>query len=390
MTEHGVGRHRNPMGRDSRFELLRIGAMFLIVLCHVVVYNGWALEDAPGVRGSLAIAVDQYGGQVGVSLFFMLSGYFLVGKPPRRGRITKVLVQTFLYSVACFIAAVALAPTGPAVSVRDWYMTFLPFLNDVYWFITAYVLMMAFYPFLNMLFEHCTGRSMLTFIALLLSLSVIPYVSFTGFRYNGLFWTTVVYAVCGYCVGGWIRLYGSRVWDRPACRLPWVLVGGCAGFVLLAMFVHAAREQWGPARFFSWQVRSIYGSFPLFAIEFAAMLLLWVARVSSDHGAGEHPTLSRVINAVAASTFGVYLIHQNPYASFRLIWPALSSILPSPPHGFIAITAFLTVETIVLFAVLSLASMVYDRILVRPMQRLVLKVLPGMNNGGHPLTHARH
>lgn len=390
MAENSTIRGQGQVGRDSRFELLRVGAMFLIVLCHVVVYNGWTLEDAPGIRGSLAIAVDQYGGQVGVSLFFMLSGYFLVGKPYRRGRIAKVLTQTFLYSVACFAVTIVLVPDGPAMSARDWYMALLPFLNDVYWFITAYVLMMAFCPFLNTLFEHCTARRMLGFVALLLVLSVIPYVSFTGFRYNGLFWTTVVYAVCGYCIGGWISMYGSHVWDWPVFRLPWVCVGGCTGFALLTLFVHAAREQWGPARFFSWQVRSIYGSFPLFAIAFAAMLLLWTSRVSSNHGAWNHPILSRIVNAVAASTFGVYLIHQNPYMSFRLIWPALSSVLPSPAHGFAAIVGLLFVETIVLFAVLSPASMLYDRILVRPVQRLMMRTVPGMNNGGRSRRHARH
>lgn len=71
--------------RNLNIEVLRIIAMFLIVACHATLHLPWLLhvdsnlDFLPGWKSALAYAVVQYG-QVGVSIFFIISGYFLVRK----------------------------------------------------------------------------------------------------------------------------------------------------------------------------------------------------------------------------------------------------------------------------------------------------------------------
>ena len=71
--------------RNLNIEVLRIIAMFLIVACHATLHLPWLLhvdsnlDFLPGWKSALAYAVVQYG-QVGVSIFFIISGYFLYAR----------------------------------------------------------------------------------------------------------------------------------------------------------------------------------------------------------------------------------------------------------------------------------------------------------------------
>lgn len=56
--------------RDSRFELLRIISMFLIIIYHYGLYGNWN-------NSSLKTQIFSPWGQIGVSLFVLISGYFL-------------------------------------------------------------------------------------------------------------------------------------------------------------------------------------------------------------------------------------------------------------------------------------------------------------------------
>ena len=76
---------RSVKQRNLNIEVLRILAMFLIVACHATLHLPWLLhvdsnlDFLPGWKSALAYLVVQYG-QVGVSIFFIISGYFLVRK----------------------------------------------------------------------------------------------------------------------------------------------------------------------------------------------------------------------------------------------------------------------------------------------------------------------
>ena len=75
---------QKPAARNVSIELLRIVAMFLILTCHFVIQFDWdhhqlrvVLPQEPGWWSALRFVIVQYG-QVGVSIFFIISGYFLV------------------------------------------------------------------------------------------------------------------------------------------------------------------------------------------------------------------------------------------------------------------------------------------------------------------------
>ena len=375
--------------RDGRYEWLRVGAMLCILLCHAVAHLPWRLEDQPGWRGALAVGVDQYAGQVGVSMFFMLSGFFLARRPFTFQRPVKVVVQTFCYSAACTLIALFVYPHMPALMHPDmpWrgrdlayylYMGLAPTLNDAYWFITAYVLMILFSPLANLAFRRLSSTQILWFMAVAGFLSVMPYVTFSGFAYNGLFWTTPVYALLCYAAGGWIRLYGAGV----RARVSWPLaVGyGLVAFLALSAFIHAAQEQGPLARFLAWKPRSIYGTIPLLAVVFSAMVLLLVsaprrAGARPVHGARGGSPLSGLGGVLGSTVFGVYLIHQN-WLIGNDVWRVAGWLAPEP-QGALRKALMLGAVVVVSFVVLAVCSWCFDRVLVTPVQRLVSRLLAG-------------
>ena len=356
---------RSVAQRDPRFELLRIVAMLCILLCHVVANNGWGLEQRSGKVGVLALTVDQYAGQFGVALFFMLSGYFLTRRTTMGwSHIGKVAVQTFVYSVLCLLAAVFMF--NVAVAPKDIYRSILPILNDTYWFVTAYIIMLLFAPFYNVLFNNLNRQMQFGLILIMIALGVVPYITFMGFAYNGLQWTTAMYAVCCYCIGGYIQRHGEEICRKFNVVTELVLC--MVGFCLLAAFMWAAANQVALARFFEWQPRSLFGSIPIFAIAGAAGLLLLTTRCPYS---GKYGISSRAICFWAPLTFGIYLIHQQPVLLSPL-WNMVGDVFPYPGSATSGIMVMF-IEVIVLFISLGLISWVIEAVCVIPLHRLLLR-----------------
>lgn len=69
--------------------------------------------------------------------------------------------------------------------------------------------MLLFSPFVNLLFRHCDKRQIIFLMILFAAFGLLPFVSFCGLGYNGLFWTPATYAVLCYMVGGCLTTYKS-------------------------------------------------------------------------------------------------------------------------------------------------------------------------------------
>jgi hypothetical protein len=67
--------------------------------------------------------------------------------------------------------------------------------------------------------------------------------------------------------------------------------------------------------------------------------------------------------------FGVYLLHENVFV-FRMLWPLLEKVFPAPsgllPEFLLGVAAVLVV-----FAILDVAAMLIDSMLVTPVQSVV-------------------
>ncbi|MCH9277023.1 acyltransferase [Bifidobacterium amazonense] len=326
---------KHTVRRNLNLDVLRIVAMLLIVACHAALHIPWLLnvdniplQYLPGWKSALAFLVVQYG-QVGVSIFFMISGYFLVRKAFRWERVFGTWFQMLCYSVLSFaIVALLLQSVDFPDKVIALFqadsmphtieIAFFPFLFNAYWFVTAYMVMLFAAPFVNCLFAHMPRRSIELFIFLLGFLATWKLLGITV-----VMWTNITYAVLGYAIGGWIRLYGSKssIPGKPIVLCLIIIVSS----VVMTVFNHAAADRTAFTRLFAWETQ-IKPGIEILPMVIAAAIVMLALDVDLSWIGGVPRVL---ILRMAAATFGVYLIHENQFW-YRVIWPVITGSLPIP------------------------------------------------------------
>ena len=133
-------------GRSSNFEILRIFAMFLIVCHHFSVHGGLPLVDiSKPVDANLIWAQFlAMGGKVGVNLFVLITGYFLINNPAKPSSLLKLWLTTVFYSLTILTV---FSFMGNLKHLRTaFFHAALPITFNQYWFITCYFVLFAMSP----------------------------------------------------------------------------------------------------------------------------------------------------------------------------------------------------------------------------------------------------
>lgn len=368
--------------RDVRFELLRIFAMLLIVCCHLVAHSGWQLESLPGWKGALFLAVDNYVGQVGVALFLLISGYFLVEKEFSWWRVVRTVSQTWCYSalltLLIFVVStctpyfnwLAVNFNGRGECVRMLFLLLLPTLNGEYWFIRAYVLMLLMSPFLNMVLRSASRRQLQALIGFLVFLSIMPYISLQ-LGPKSFLWTPLTYAITLYVVGGWIRMHGLtslriRCWH--------LLAYAVVSFALLVVLLNLWKEQSWVSRFFSWDPGRMYGAFPALPV----LLSMGIMEILVNQESPRPPRLQgwaqHAIKTVASAMLGVYLIHQHVLFS-SVIWYVMDRLMMPKPSSIVLSIGVFVVSLPFLFVMLTAVAVIFDYLVMSPVQAMIHRIV---------------
>ena len=365
-------------GRSARslnIEVLRILAMLLVVYCHMIIHvdftNGVSrivLPMYPGWKSAISFTIMQYG-QVGVSIFFMISGYFLVKKQFSWRRIFSTWFQMFLYAVLCLgiaIIAKQFQPlpfgTNELLSGSQTLGTVLwslcPFLYNSYWFIDVYILMLLLSPFINTVYTHMSQKQILALIALLMFIGTWPL-----FLSRANYWNYVVYAVLGYIIGAYIQTYRDslRAVSNGVLAVCTVL---CTALMLGFNHFVLSGSRW--AQRLTWTDQIHLG---LQILPICIAFCFFVAACRLPQIRLPHMWSTFLLH-VSAGTFGVYLLHENTFG-FRFIWGVVASWLPniSSKTGFV-LTFIVT--GLLIFAVLDVIAMLIDRWLIYPLRNLII------------------
>lgn len=85
--------------RNSVFEILRIFSMYCIVLYHAAFHGPLSTLTGMNVNHVL-VQFYLVGGKLGVNLFILLTGYFLINSSVKVNKLKKLWVQVFTYSAS--------------------------------------------------------------------------------------------------------------------------------------------------------------------------------------------------------------------------------------------------------------------------------------------------
>lgn len=360
--------------RDLRFELLRLLAMFLIVLCHASIYLA-QLNYRDSLPHSIYRTIAN-SGQIGVSIFFIISGYFCCKSKFNLGRILKVILHTWLYSIT--IAAIIFLSfylfhcpqTIAMMSKQDiWYnisLSAMPILRNAYWFLTAYALiLMPFTPLLNTFVEHVSKQRFKAILYIAYILTGLSYFIMPTIKT----YVVISYPVVMYLTGSYIRLYAKDI-KLSNLKLWCSIAGGIVAMWLINYFGTSNTI----SRIFGDQFSHIllYCNnilVPQWII--AAAITIIATRRKPMMGTNR---LSKLIRMCGASTFGVYLIHENPLL-YQPLWNFINRSL-APLSELSGIYRLLIVigSSIMVFIVCITISIIYDVLVTNRLVNTIIKL----------------
>lgn len=118
---------------ESNFELLRIISMLLIVSHHFVVHGGFVLPLGFSIN-KFVVQVLAFGGKLGVDLFVLISGYFMVKSEFKINKLIQLLIQTGVYSMIIYLLTLPITGT---FNLESFIHSCVPLVYDIYWFVTV-------------------------------------------------------------------------------------------------------------------------------------------------------------------------------------------------------------------------------------------------------------
>jgi len=315
-AKHGAPAHSriaNGGGqRNSSIELLRIIAMFMILMYHFITQNGFPINKLPLAMEIFFRFFMASGGKVGVVIFFSISAWFFLDKEQTiKSNLKRVwIMERELLFWSLTLMAFYLMLDRACIDAKLMIKSIAPLSMSLWWYATAYAIFLALLPFLSKGLK-ALGRK----YHLALAITVLIIWGLTSFIPGSLGgYPSINSSLTG--VFGFIYLFiiiSAYKWYMKPFTLKkiGVLLGTGIGLSLLFEIVSIVLHHFGFASSF---VITSDWKLPMVMIGFGIFLLF---NKCTFH--------SQVINRIAQSAFAVYLITVYD-ASITLLWKRLFNL----------------------------------------------------------------
>ncbi|MBS9334886.1 acyltransferase [Fructobacillus sp. M1-13] len=310
--------------RNSNLEFLRIIAMLLIVAHHFALH-GFEWVDTSSLSGGIDVFILDFfrsGGKLGVDIFVLISGYFVSKKAFTLKKFLLIYAQIWFYSVGIFLLfTFCLHPFFPITKIDAFY-NFFPLIYNRYWFATNFIFLMALSPLLNVTFKYVKQPVILRILLLaVLFCSFLPTFFNVSAPLSYLGWFILLYMVAGY-----IRYFVDIHKLNHKKHILFTILSVSALYIMSI-------------------VNSKYWDLHSFIV-LVSTVEIFIMTITAK------PRYNRMVNLISGSTFGVYLIHDNPYMR-RYIWHTLFNVQSFYHTGFRLFPfAIAVIATIFIFSIL--------------------------------------
>lgn len=302
--------------RQSNVELLRIVAMLMIITLHFLghgkVISSYTIDNCSEfmtysfVKGLCMIAVN---------CFILISGYFGVDSPFKPEKILKIALQIWFYSLVIFFVLMISGQIN--LSYKDYIYAIFPISTNMDGFATIFLIMYILTPFINIMIANLTYKQLRRlFVILVLIFSVIPNIfCFMGTTIEfgggyGIVWFLVLYIT-----GAFIKKSNIQNLGKGKGILIYAILGLVAPLSSIGAVV--IYQITGIMKF--WEFKELlysYTSVPIYLASIAFFVVFLKIEIHNDK-------ICTVINKIATTTFGIYLIHDNRFLR-SILWKFLN------------------------------------------------------------------
>lgn len=291
--------------RNSNLEILRMISMFIIILHHFAMNSPVQIQEQ--ISNKNVIDCMFIGGKIGVNCFVLISAYFLCTSKVTIKKVVVLLGELWFYNwLFLLLYFVGLTPVKE-VSITEIIKSVFPLCYSRYWFITTYVILLLLLPFLNRFVQKLEKKQLRNLIGLLIVISsVIP--TFLGAIRT---WNTVRWFILLYFIAVYIKRYGNQLKKNAYKHFAVAILFALIYFISVVCFNYFGNR---------FQVNAFLENSRWFAFDWSIIILV----ISVELFLGFlfiQERSSKIINAIARTTFGVYLIHGNLFlAPWEIFW----------------------------------------------------------------------
>lgn len=292
--------------RNSNIELLRIISMVFIVVSHYSVHNG--IDNSSLSFGFNRFLLESLTlGNIGVILFVLITGYFMVEKKNSFNlkKLFTLYFQVLFYSVGIYILFLILG--YESLSKDNLFENIFPFVHRKYWFVTVYIILYIFSPYINKFLNSLSRQEYFKFLLIMfLFVSFLP--TFIKLDFYG---NEVIQFLLFYSIGGYLKKYDDNIFSRNKNVNNISLI-----FVTLLLFLSVYLLDLLSLKGINFGVDSIYffSRTSCLSIIFSILLFNLFAATKKFY--------SKKINLLSSCVFGIYLLSDNSLVRPRL-WNGL-------------------------------------------------------------------
>lgn len=282
--------------RNSAFELCRVLSMLMIVGCHFATHGSFSFDKSTITIPRLWWNVIEMGGNFGVDVFILISGYFMVNNTNltfNKKRALKIWGQALFYSIIIFLFGNIIGITNS--SIVQLIKTIFPITTGAWWFLTTYFVLFLLHPYINRLLHSLNKHQYQGLLILLFIIwCVIP--TFTSFS---LCSNELIVFVLLYTIAGYIRLFGINAKLKSKHFFLLWLLTSLVTFLSSIAFIFIGKK----IAFFANKYLFFYGQRSLPTLLRAVFFFMIFERMNMKN--------NKIINTIATAAFGVYLIHDS-------------------------------------------------------------------------------
>lgn len=270
--------------------------------------------------------------------FVLITGYFMCTSHITKQKFCKLLGEYYFYTIG--IWAVFLLTGYEVFSVKDLLQVLFPFFSVSNGFTSCFLLFYLLIPFLNKMIHALTQQEhFLLMMWCLCVYVVLPSFAKAEVTFNYVTWFSILYIIAAY-----LRLY-PQSWFESS-RITGMIALVCLilswwSVVILAWLSRLAEKGIWLSYFF------VSDSNKVLALATGGSLFLFFRSLKLGY--------SKCINTIAASTFGVLMIHANSDTMRRWLWRDVCNNVGAYTVGNVVPHAVVCV--VIIYAVCTLIDM---------------------------------
>ncbi len=332
--------------RNSSIEVLRIIAMLFIVISHYSVHGGFDFATITNDTNRILLQIMTLG-NLGVDIFVLISGYFIVNSKYSFKKIIKLEGQVVFYSILLYL--IFIISGNAEFSIKSTIKATFPTIFQEYWFFTAYIILYIFTPYINMFFKSISRTLFFRFIVTLIIIwSIIP--TFTS---SDMFGSVVLQFLMFYAIGAYIRLYPNNLLCNKK-KNSIILMITCVFLLVFSTIILDIILHKYSTYFYSRQSILIVG------LSVALLVIFTRLKISTR----------KIINIMGQCTFGVYLIHDNNYVRN---WLWVDTLNNSQYANSYFMIIHMLVSAAIIFAICIMIELLRKKVIEKPMMSFLDK-----------------